>query len=137
MSMEGVYLLHFDTPLRRDARASVSHYIGFSTRIDDRLQHHINGHGNGLVAAAASKGPVRLVRVWLGADRHFERFLKNKHNTKAFCPICCARDRTPMKEAWPPGRQPRALRGELDVMRQALTEWRKSRAASERIPVHA
>jgi hypothetical protein len=30
---------------------------------------------------------VRVVRTWEG-DRELERFLKNKKNTKFYCPIC-------------------------------------------------
>lgn len=29
-----------------------------------------------------------LVRVWKGADRHFERRLKNAKHSWKFCPVC-------------------------------------------------
>jgi hypothetical protein len=122
--MEGVYLLHFDEPLRRDDRAVVSHYLGFSSRIEDRLHHHVNGNGNGLVAAAARKGAIRLVRVWLHGDRNYERALKNQRNAPRFCPICCAREGRGIRNTLPPGRR-NVLRAEHDLMRQALKDWRE------------
>lgn len=78
-----VYLLHFDRPLKH-----ARHYIGFSTSLKRRLEHHAKGTGSSLMAAVAKAGiTFRLVRTWK-ADRTFERKLKNGKNAPHLCPIC-------------------------------------------------
>lgn len=82
--MEGVYLLHFTKPYK-----GCSHYIGWSTDIHQRYIKHISGQGNPLVKAAIDNGSlVLLVRVWEGADRNFERKLKNRKSAGKLCPCC-------------------------------------------------
>ncbi len=79
-----IYLLHFDVPVHH-----ARHYIGWTSNgVGDRVQRHLNGRGNPLVAAANKLGDVRIARVWYLVDRNFERSLKNGKNTPSFCPVC-------------------------------------------------
>jgi predicted GIY-YIG superfamily endonuclease len=78
-----VYLLHFDKPLKH-----ARHYIGFSTSLARRLEHHRKGSGSSLMAAVARAGiEFKVARTWK-ADRTFERSLKNRNNAPKLCPIC-------------------------------------------------
>ena len=78
-----IYLLHFSKPYMH-----AQHYLGWSQDVEGRLQTHVEGNGNPLVAAASAAGSeITLVRTWTG-DRHFERRLKNKKNARSLCPIC-------------------------------------------------
>lgn len=85
-----VYLLHFFPPLHH-----AKHYIGFTTDEDAlrRSLEHKKGlqRGSPLIRAALKAGcTVKLARVWPGADRTFERSLKNRKNASKFCPCCFA-----------------------------------------------
>ena len=80
-----VYPIHFTEKLHH-----AQHYIGF---VDDDLMKRIALHkankGAKLLAAVNEKGiEWKVVRAWRGADRHFERKLKNQKNAKRFCPVC-------------------------------------------------
>lgn len=78
-----VYLLHFNIPYKR-----VSHYIGSTTNLKERMHNHINGRGSKLMKAVSESGiKITVARTWEG-DRNFERYLKNQKNSKRFCPIC-------------------------------------------------
>jgi hypothetical protein len=62
------------------------HHIGFSDHIEERIQTHRKDQGSPLLAAALVAGiDFRLVRVWPGADRYFERRLHNRHGSR-LCP---------------------------------------------------
>lgn len=79
-----VYLLHLDQPL-----AHARHYTGWSTHLEDRLEHHANGTGARFTQVLRERGITwQLARVWDGADRRFERRLKNTKNVRRYCPIC-------------------------------------------------
>lgn len=78
-----VYLLHFEKPYK-----GCRHYLGFANDIDQRMQRHQDGRGNGLVKAVLDAGiNVHLVRVWSGC-RNFERKLKRQKNAHRYCPEC-------------------------------------------------
>lgn len=80
-----VYLLHFD----RKISGHAGHYIGFSTKLEKRLEAHENGSGARLVEVATERGiRFELVRTWRRATRTFERQLKNRKNAARLCPIC-------------------------------------------------
>lgn len=86
-----VYLLHFDRPVAEGRPAQ--HYMGFADGGEDavqrRLRRHLEKRGSRLVAAAVKRGiEVRLAFVWPEGDRDFERRLKNRKESKVFCPIC-------------------------------------------------
>lgn len=80
-----VYLLHFDRPL-----AHARHYTGFvEYDLEQRLEHHATGHGARIMQVLAERGiGFQLARVWLGADRAFERRLKRWSGAAQYCPIC-------------------------------------------------
>lgn len=80
-----VYLLHF-----RKKFHHAQHYIGFAeSDVQARLERHKAGQGAKLVRAVVQAGiGVQLARVWEGADRTFERTLKDKKNSRALCPVC-------------------------------------------------
>jgi predicted GIY-YIG superfamily endonuclease len=80
-----VYLLHFSEPIKH-----ARHYLGY-TRVSvyDRLIEHNAGRGARLTQVAVSMGiELHLARIWPGADRKFERRLKNRNNAPKLCPIC-------------------------------------------------
>lgn len=81
---QGVYLYHF-TKSHKHAR----HYIGFSEDVLQRFETHLKGNGNPLVRTVIDSGnTVEFIRFWKGADREFERKLKNRKNAAKLCPIC-------------------------------------------------
>jgi hypothetical protein len=85
----GVYVIHIDPPY-----SHARHYIGYADRsVRQRIDRHIAGQGATLTRTAVRAGhTLHLVRVWLGADRHFERRKKNNRGAK-HCPVCCGRSR--------------------------------------------
>jgi hypothetical protein len=87
-----VYLLHFEHGLPVTGNRFARHYIGFADRdVAARVRHHLEGRGSPLVAAVVAAGQrVTLERTWSGADRHFERRLKNRHEAPRLCPRCVA-----------------------------------------------
>lgn len=80
----GVYLLHFTRPV-----AHATHYIGWSENVPARIEQHLDGRGSPLVAAAIEGGgDVQVAQLWPGANRAFERQLKNRRNARGICPVC-------------------------------------------------
>lgn len=78
-----VYLLHFDQPYRH-----AQHYIGYASRLSERIQRHKNGTGARLIEVITLQGiGFQVARTWHG-NRTLERQLKNQHKHKALCPIC-------------------------------------------------
>ncbi len=81
-----VYLIHLDTPL-----AHARHYCGFAIHVEERLAHHRAGTGARMLQVCNERGiTYELARVWPGADRTFERALKDTHHTARYCPLCQA-----------------------------------------------
>lgn len=82
-----VYLIHFSPPYKH-----ARHYIGWTTSastVARRLEHHRKGSGGVLPRAAHLAGcEFVLAHVWPDADRTFERSLKNRKDTPAWCPLC-------------------------------------------------
>jgi hypothetical protein len=86
-----VYLLHFTKAFR-----GVRHYLGFvgprrgsGDPVELRLREHLEGKGNGLVAAAVKNGAkIRIARRWSGVDGFFEMALHRRHDDTRLCPIC-------------------------------------------------
>lgn len=82
--MRGCYLIHFETPLHH-----ARHYLGYADDIARRLRQHRAGRGARLMAVVSEQGiDWQCVRVWVGEDRHFERRLKNRHESPRLCPVC-------------------------------------------------
>jgi predicted GIY-YIG superfamily endonuclease len=78
-----IYLLHLQTPYKH-----ARHYLGFSTHLKARLEHHRNGTGARFMQVVTEAGiPWRVARTWQGT-RNDERRLKNWHNSAQLCPIC-------------------------------------------------
>lgn len=79
-----VYLLHL-----KPAYKHAKHYLGFAEDVEKRVEIHKKGQGANLTKVAVSSGSeLILTRVWEGADRTFERKLKNSKNVPKLCPLC-------------------------------------------------
>ncbi len=80
-----VYLIHFSEKLHH-----AQHYIGYvEGDLLQRIALHKANKGAKLLAAVNGKGiEWKVVRVWRGADRQFERKLKNYKKARCFCPVC-------------------------------------------------
>lgn len=79
-----VYLIHFDEPLKH-----ARHYLGYSRNVVQRFESHIKGRGARLLEVLNEQGiTYKVVRVWAGVDRHFERKLKRRKGTPKLCPVC-------------------------------------------------
>lgn len=90
-----VYLLHLSDPMpqgddpRTGKPRAAQHYIGFTTHLTKRLEHHRSGNGSKMLRAAGERGiEFEVAQVWKGADRNFERRLHNQKNSPRLCPIC-------------------------------------------------
>src|SRR3954447_11683941 len=84
--MRGVYLIHFDTPLKH-----ARHYMGYAADIDKRLDAHRAGQGARLLEVLKEQGITwQLARTWKDATRTDERRLKNRKEGPRLCPICKA-----------------------------------------------
>lgn len=79
-----VYLLCFSAPYR-----GARHYLGWTARtVENRLQDHLSGKGNGLVHAAHRAGrTIEVVRTWPGTG-HDEQKLKDYRYPAKLCPRC-------------------------------------------------
>lgn len=82
-----VYLLHFDHPISE--AHTTQHYVGWSADLMPRIYAHLHGKGARLTEVAYERGiGFTVARVWMDGDRHFERKIKNRHNSPELCPIC-------------------------------------------------
>lgn len=95
---EGVYLLAFFYRGRHIAYGGASprgralHYLGYARDIRRRIGEHITGEGSRLCRAVSLAGyELRVVRVWNGRGRDFERSIKDAHNLARVCPLCAYR----------------------------------------------
>jgi predicted GIY-YIG superfamily endonuclease len=80
----GVYLIHLERPLHH-----AQHYIGYAQDVDARFLQHWQGIGNPMLREARRQGIIfRIVHIWKGETRSFERYLKNYKKSNRFCPIC-------------------------------------------------
>jgi hypothetical protein len=86
LPLQDCYLLHLDQPYRSGRHPGAGHYIGYSDNTPERITTHRKGQGSPLLAAALAAGiDFRVVRVWPGTDRRFERKLHNRHGSR-LCP---------------------------------------------------
>jgi predicted GIY-YIG superfamily endonuclease len=85
LNQGGLYLLHFSEKV-----SHARHYLGFAeSDIGARVAKHRKGQGARLTQVAAERGiGMEVVRIWPGADRNFERKLKNGKKGPKYCPIC-------------------------------------------------
>ena len=85
-----IYLLHFSDRIHPDR--TTQHYVGYSSRLSDRISAHLeNRSGVSLINAAHERGiGFTVSRVWKG-DRRLERHLKSLKNAPKFCPHCSDR----------------------------------------------
>lgn len=86
-----LYLLHFADPYYH-----AEHYLGSSIHLADRLADHANGRGSCLTRALVAAGAEwQLAAVYLPRPhcphtiRELESRAKRRHNSAAYCPICC------------------------------------------------
>jgi hypothetical protein len=83
--LQGCYLIRLDQPYFH-----ARHYVGFSNDIPRRVEAHRKGQGSPLLAAVLAAGiDFRVVRVWPGADRRFERELHNRHGSRLCSEPAC------------------------------------------------
>ena len=107
-SVEGdcVYLVHFAEPIGKpqdaEARAAngldpregsytphAQHYVGYTSDLASRVQAHRRGYGSVLCRVAHDRGvQVILSRVWAGAGRSWESYIKGRKEAPRLCPIC-------------------------------------------------
>ncbi len=88
-----VYIICMDRPL-----AHSRHYVGWTNghSLESRFKAHKSGRGARMLRAANEEGiDYMITRVWEHKDRHFERWVKNQHNTAQFCPRCASNVRNP------------------------------------------
>lgn len=79
-----VYLLHFSRPYFH-----ARHYLGFTTRPDERLKEHFGGYGSPLVRAVVEAGiEIFVARTWEQVTWTFEKRGHRCHRTRRSCPIC-------------------------------------------------
>lgn len=82
-----VYILHFSTRV-----GHALHYVGWANDVPGRVKHHKAGSGARLTQVAVERGvEMTLARTFDGADKSFERRLKNTNNTAKYCPICAGK----------------------------------------------
>lgn len=86
--MQGVYLLHYERQLGR-----AQHYLGASRDMFKRIDNHRKGNGARMPAAFARAGiEFELARIWIAMEGenpfYFERRIKQRHNSRQWCPIC-------------------------------------------------
>lgn len=90
--MSAVYVLHFDPPFRH-----AEHYIGFTEHPDvaTRIHEHLKTKGGSpLVRAAVAAGcRIEIAHVFVGADRKFERRIKNRADVSRWCRLCGRNER--------------------------------------------
>ena len=86
---ECVYLYHLAEPISNEHTSQ--HYLGWAPKLAGRDYHHKQGRGARFTQVAVERGiEFKLVRVWPGADRNFERELKDQKNLAMLCPHCAA-----------------------------------------------
>ena len=89
-----VYILHANKPLMRGTAPDgkplqAGHYAGYTDNLMDRLFKHYDGRGARFTQVCVLRGvEFSLGRVWEGADREFERKVKNYKNAPLLCTIC-------------------------------------------------
>ncbi len=91
-----VYLLHYKQPISRGVSPTgkaleANHYIGFTNDLIQRILEHAEGHGARFTQVCHEREiDFALARTWegKGADRSFERRLKNYKKARRLCPIC-------------------------------------------------
>ena len=87
----GVYLICFGQNPKTGKQGihHAKHYVGWSSDIALREERHLSGFGAKLLKAAILLGvPWRIVAVWPGKDRNYERSIKKSKNTPIICPRC-------------------------------------------------
>jgi predicted GIY-YIG superfamily endonuclease len=86
----GCYLIHFDQPYTSsNGKATIQHYLGWTTNLRRRIAHHQEGNGVRLMEVINAAGiSWRVVHLWLEATRRDERRLKLQKKNWRLCPVC-------------------------------------------------
>ena len=98
-SVSGVYLICFrDRDGSKAMYRHAGHYLGYTGRksgstvaekVRSRLVEHRHGNGSALTRAATTEGIVLTVaRVWDGADKDDEWYLRQRAENTRLCPLC-------------------------------------------------
>ena len=75
----------------RGTALTAGHYIGFTDDLVGRIMDHAEGKGARFTQVCVERGiNWALARTWEGPEinRTFERWLKNRKEAPALCPIC-------------------------------------------------
>lgn len=79
-----VYLIHLNTKF-----SHAQHYVGFTTQLKRRIEHHRAGTGAKMLKHVNAAGITwEVARVWAEGDRELERRIKNNSHVKNLCPFC-------------------------------------------------
>lgn len=79
-----VYLIHFSRSFCRR-----SHYLGWATNLQERIERHRSGNGARILAAVNKAGiGWKLARTWPHMTMQDETNMKLNKNLKRLCPDC-------------------------------------------------
>jgi len=93
------YLIHFDQLI--NPLFPCMHYLGWTVDVNARFTLHATGLGARLCQVAIERGiSFRIVRLWEGVEKSFERELKNRRNAPKLCPVCCHRGESHPYPQW-------------------------------------
>lgn len=107
-----VYLLHFDKELPRSNGTGAGHYLGWApdAALSERIDKHLKGTSKVKIIDALHRagGTPVLVKVWPGAGRDVERYMKQMGHFRRHCPLCRATELERARRAEWERRQSRA-----------------------------
>lgn len=86
-SSSGVYILKFSEPLGNpnNPHGTAQYYVGWSSNVAARVEHHRAGRGASITKAARQRGiQLEVVVVIPGAPKTEERRIKAQKNTPRF-----------------------------------------------------
>jgi predicted GIY-YIG superfamily endonuclease len=86
--ISGVYILHFLENFRH-----AGHYVGYAKDVAARVEAHRKGTSRCRLMEVLKAHGIKFVVAFVfeGADRSFERRVKNQGSGARRCPICKAR----------------------------------------------
>jgi hypothetical protein len=87
-----LYLLHSTVAIGGNGSAGARHYVGYcreGTELNRLEQHRKRKSKSKLVHAFLDRGgELLLARIWRGATREDERWVKKNGHLARFCPLC-------------------------------------------------
>lgn len=92
-----VYLLHFDKPRYSKTGRPFQHYVGYSSKLEERLNSHKRNNGARFVKWLQGEGSTFVVakteKYKTHGDARGVEILIKKRGVKNFCPCCYDRPR--------------------------------------------